>query len=147
MSAAGSNSVPAAFATLPRRCWRGELPLSVTYWLLGVGGNAGFALLFWGARVAARVRRTARLPGLAYGASLFWFVFIFGAIWRSAGRYRGPPAWRRLARLGVLSGVLRMAVELALSTAVAMTGTSQIALRAHSADRQRNAEPRLPAPG
>jgi len=104
-----------SLAALPLRCWRGELPLAVTYWLWGVGGNIGFALLLW--RMTAETNRTRRgghRLWLVYGLSVLWFVFVFGAIWRSSGRYPGSPLWRGLARLGVLSGTLRMAVEMAL---------------------------------
>jgi hypothetical protein len=107
-----------SLAALPLRCWRGELPLAVTYWLWGVGGNVGFALLLW--RMTAetsRMRRGGHRLWLVYGLSVLWFVFVFGAVWRSSGRYPGPPLWRGLARLGVLSGTLRMAVELALVAA------------------------------
>lgn len=88
--------------------WRGKVRLWITYWLWGVAGNMGFllvlALLYLG-------------PGsrpwlwLVYLASLLWFVFIFGAIWRAAGRYPGPPVWAMLARLGVCIGIVRMAAE------------------------------------
>jgi hypothetical protein len=104
-----------ALAALPLRCWRGELPFATTYWLWGVGGNIGFALLLWRMVMeASRGRRNRRRPWLVYGVSVLWFVFVFGAIWRSSGRYRGSPLWKGLARLGVLSGIVRMTVELAL---------------------------------
>jgi hypothetical protein len=48
---------------------------------------------------------------LIYSLSLTWFRLIFRAIWRSAGRYRGPKIWGALARLGVLAGALRMTAE------------------------------------
>ncbi|HJU19543.1 MAG TPA: hypothetical protein VJ770_24070 [Stellaceae bacterium] len=108
-----------AIAATPLRCWRGELPLPVTYWVWGVGGNVAFALLLWRALAgAARDKREARRARQIYGVSLVWFVFVFGAIWRSAGRYQGPPLWALLARSGVSSGVLRMAVEFALVASV-----------------------------
>jgi hypothetical protein len=114
-------------AALPLRCWRGELPLAVTYWLWGVGGNAGLALLLWRMLTQAnRAQGEVRRLWLVYGMSLVWFIFVFGAIWNSAGRYGGPPVWKWLARLGVFSGIVRMAVELMLVAAVAETarGTS-----------------------
>ena len=96
-----------------RRIWDGALPLPVTYWQYGVGGNMSFAFL---------LRRTARRPGrrllpwLVYSASLAWFVLIFRGIWRSADRYDGPAVWPVLARLGVLAGVFRMAGEAIILT-------------------------------
>lgn len=109
----------ATLAALPLRCWRGELSLPVTYWLYGVGGNVGFALLLWRSLTKANdVESEARRLRLVYGMSAVWFVFVFGAIWNSSGRYGGPRIWKWLARLGVLSGIGRMAVELALVAAV-----------------------------
>jgi hypothetical protein len=120
-------------AALPLRCWRGELPLAATYWLWGVGGNVGFALLLWHMMMeASRGRRNRRWPWLVYGASVLWFVFVFGAIWRSSGRYCGPPLWKGLARLGVLSGIVRMAVELTLVAATATPAALQFDSPAHS---------------
>jgi hypothetical protein len=111
-----------ALAALPLRCWRGELPLAVTYWLCGVGGNVGFALWLWRILIKADdVASEARRLWLVYAMSALWFVFVFGAIWNSAGRYDGPRIWKWLARLGVLAGVARMAVELALVAAVAQS--------------------------
>ena len=96
--------------------WRGDLPLWLTYWVLGVGGNMSFlaALLATLSAEMARREPSERRPELPVGiylASLGWFMFIFGAIWRSAGRYRGPRRWANLARLGVACGVPRMAAE------------------------------------
>ncbi len=109
----------ATLAAFPLRCWRGELPLPVTYWLYGVGGNVGFALLLWRTMTKANdIESEARRLWLIYGMSAVWFVFVFGAIWNSSGRYGGPRVWKWLARLGVLSGIGRMAVELALVAAV-----------------------------
>lgn len=97
------------------RLWRGEMPLPVTYWLCGVGGNMSFAALFAAAILTSRRSADRKpVPWLVYGGSLAWFVLIFAGIWRSAGRYRGRPIWATLARLGVASGILRMAGEAAL---------------------------------
>jgi hypothetical protein len=97
-----------------RRAWDGELPLWLTYWVWGVGGNVSFALLLVRAARATSDRRAGLMaPWAIYLASLGWFVLIFGAIWRSAGRYHGPRLWAALARLGVTSGIVRMAGELA----------------------------------
>ena len=110
-----------------RRAWDGELPLWLTYWVWGVGGNVSFALLLArAARATGEGRAGLAPPWTIYLASLGWFVLIFGAIWRSAGHYRGPRIWAALARLGVTSGIVRMAGELAalllLSTLVADRG-------------------------
>lgn len=103
-------------SALVRAVWRGEVRLWVTYWLWGVGGNMSFVL------VLALLYLAMGLGGrpwlwLVYAASLVWFVFIFGAIWRAAGRYSGPRLWAVLARLGVCVGIVRMAAEaIALAT-------------------------------
>lgn len=101
--------------------WRGRLPLWLTYWVLGVGGNMGLLavlVLAWAAAGAAPYL----LWGL-YALSLAWFVFVFGAIWRAAGAYRGPRIWAVLARLGVTVGILRMAAELYLLAGITAAGT------------------------
>jgi len=90
--------------------WRGQLPLWLTYWILGVGGNMSFVAVLLGVYLAGGSDVRAWL-WLVYGLSLIWFVFIFGAIWRAAGTYRGRRLWPLLARLGVLVGVVRMTVE------------------------------------
>lgn len=90
--------------------WAGRLPLWLTYWVLGVGGNLSlFALLLL--LVAGPGLGAAGLLWGVYLGSLLWFVFVFGAIWHAAGRYDGPRHWALLARLGVLLGVVRMSGE------------------------------------
>lgn len=100
---------------LLQRLWQGKLPLWITYWLWGVGGNMAFVALL----ALVYLRAGGEGGGLAalwlvYGLSLGWFVLIFGAIWRAAGRYRGPRLWAVLARAGVLVGAMRMALEAGL---------------------------------
>jgi hypothetical protein len=90
--------------------WRGRLPLPLTFWVLGVGGNMSFLALL----ILIDLLGGGRLPGLLwiiYGISLLWFIFVFGAIWRAAGAYRGPRIWAILARVGVSIGILRMTAE------------------------------------
>jgi hypothetical protein len=98
--------------------WRGRLPLWLTYWVLGVGGNMTFVavLLLLFLLAGGGYVRDWLLPWmwLVYGLSLLWFIFIFVAIWRAAGAYRGRRLWAVLARLGVIVGVVRMAVEAVL---------------------------------
>ena len=96
-----------------RECWYGRLPLWLTYWVWGVSGNMSFVLVLALLLLAGRAGNPAALEWLwpVYLLSLAWFVFIFFAIWRSAGRYPGPPVWAWLARLGVVVGIARMTVE------------------------------------
>lgn len=106
-----------------RRVWRGEERLWLTYWVWGVGGNLAWLGLL--TLVVATTRLGTVAEGWAwpvYLASLAWFVFVFGAIWRSAGRYPGPRVWAVLARAGVVVGVPRMAAEAAFLWAVTFGG-------------------------
>lgn len=96
-----------------RAAWLGRLPLWLTYWILGVGGNMSFVAVLLITYTVAGPTAQPLLWGL-YLASLVWFVFIFGAIWRAAGFYRGRRVWPFLARLGVLIGILRMSAEAVL---------------------------------
>lgn len=93
-----------------RTAWLGQLPLWLTYWMLGVGGNMSFVALLL---LTYGVGGTAAQPLLwgLYLVSLIWFVFIFGAIWRAAEVYPGRRLWPLLAKLGVLIGILRMGAE------------------------------------
>ncbi|MBK1705198.1 hypothetical protein CKO40_11760 [Halochromatium glycolicum] len=93
-----------------RTAWLGRLPLWLTYWVLGVGGNMSFVALLLATYAVAGAGAQPLLWGL-YLASLIWFVFIFGAIWRAAGVYPGRRIWPLLARLGVLIGIARMSAE------------------------------------
>ncbi|MEA3641667.1 MAG: hypothetical protein VBE63_17240 [Lamprobacter sp.] len=93
-----------------RAAWLGQLPLWVTYWILGVGGNMSFVALLLATYGIAGPEAQPLLWGLYLG-SLIWFVFIFGAIWRAAGVYPGRRLWPLLARLGVSIGVIRMNME------------------------------------
>jgi hypothetical protein len=100
-----------------RTAWQGRLPLWLTYWVLGVGGNMSFvavlAILWLLAGPAAWV-----WLWILYLLSLAWFIFIFGAIWRAAGAYPGRRLWAVLARVGVLIGIVRMSVEAVLLVVV-----------------------------
>jgi len=93
-----------------RAAWLGQLPLWLTYWILGVGGNMSFVALLLATYGIAGPAAQHALSGL-YLASLIWFVFIFGAIWRAAGVYPGRHLWALLARAGVLIGIVRMSLE------------------------------------
>jgi hypothetical protein len=93
-----------------RAAWAGRVRLWITYWILGVAGNMSFVavLAILGLSTGDRLKV---LMILVWLASLAWFVFVFGAIWRAAGAYEGPRIWAVLARAGVLVGIVRMAAE------------------------------------
>jgi hypothetical protein len=95
------------------RIWRGESRLWVTYWLWGVGGNMAFLAVL----IAMAYQQISPIwLWHVYELSVIWFIFVFGAIFRSTAHYRGPRIWTALARLGVMIGVARMAAEAVLLT-------------------------------
>jgi hypothetical protein len=88
-----------------RGAWAGDLPLAVSYWLVGVAGNMAWLALLVLLYLAGG---PLAVLWLAYLASLAWFALVFAAVNRSARAYRGPPIWALLARAGVWVGVVRM---------------------------------------
>ena len=120
-----TNSVAAADTQLNSdshsyiaRHWRGELALAKSYWLngvliVGVGG----CIVFY----VAPIMLGLVVFGLKYSplewiwafSFLAWFgtyVWVWGGIWRSAGRYRGPWIWPLAARIAVVVGSVVSAV-------------------------------------
>lgn len=93
-----------------RQAWAGRVRLWIAYWILGVAGNMAFVAVLAAIWLSTGDRLKVLLI-LVWLASLAWFVFIFGAIWRAAGAYDGPRIWAILARAGVLVGIVRMAAE------------------------------------
>jgi hypothetical protein len=88
------------------RLWRGDIPLAPAYWGFGIGGRIGFALVL----LAISSSPNAQTPiGVILGFLVFFAFLFYGGvvlvgIWRSAGRYRGRPAWRTLAQATVVFG-------------------------------------------
>jgi hypothetical protein len=82
-----------------RHLWRGEVPLSVTYWVWGVGFTTMLRVLSVVLLMLTKLVSIAPVLALMY---LAYLVFISVAIWRSAGRYTGPHIWPVLARASVL---------------------------------------------
>ena len=97
---------------LIKALWRGEIPLARTYWLFGAVAGLFFgaaflyiefnAVSFWSSSLGMIV-----IYGL-FSAYLIYFLFIYIAIWRSAGKYPGPGIWAGLARVAVVLGVLML---------------------------------------
>jgi hypothetical protein len=100
-------------SALVRSLWQGRLPLWLTYWVFGVGGNMSLLAVLLAIYALAGQGAVASL-WTVYLLSLAWFVWIFGGIWRSAGRHRGRRLWAVVARLGVGIGIARMAGEAVL---------------------------------
>jgi hypothetical protein len=90
-----------------KKLWRGEERLWVTYWFFGALGNIAFIVLsvflgefgFYDAFENAGLN--VWLVSVAYG------IFMFVAIWKSAGNYEGKRIWSILARVAVVIAVLR----------------------------------------
>lgn len=106
-----SNQLARTRQNLPVRLFRGDVSLPVTYWVFSVliGG------VFLGIVLGVIEFNYAKIAMTEYGPWLvqafYWFaiaytVFMFIAIWRSAGKYRGWALWKWLARIVVLLGVL-----------------------------------------
>ena len=92
------------------RLWRGEVSLSVTYWVWGVLVNILTRALIVFAVLVTHARSVVLGLGLLY---IVYGLFMFVAIWRSAGRYGGRRIWADLARVSlVLVIVVRVAIVL-----------------------------------
>ncbi len=83
------------------RLWRGEIPLAITYWAWGVGGNGVLTSIAHWAQSDFDVAFFVRI------ISLIYYVFTVAAIWRSAARYTGRRLWGDLARGSVALGLFR----------------------------------------
>lgn len=90
--------------------WRGEISLMKTgifYGLLGLLALVGPLVALAGSGLAA----TYRPAVLALSAALLIYaLFIAVAVWRSAGNYRGPLAWRLLAKGSVVAVALQVLI-------------------------------------
>jgi len=90
--------------------WRGEVSLmrtGVFYGLMGLLALVCPLIALTGSGLAA----TYRPAVLALSAALLIYaLFIAVAVWRSAGNYRGPLAWRLLAKGSVVAVALQVLV-------------------------------------
>lgn len=95
------------------RLFRGEVSLPVTYWIYGALVSTGFRIAL--EAIEANYVDLVSIEGGSLGIlAFYWFVmgytlFIFVAIWRSAGKYKGNQSWAALARLGVILGAISVA--------------------------------------
>ncbi len=100
------------------RLWRGKIGLALTYWAFGIALPlallAVFALLgvyfeWRGGRPPSGAAAFPLAEMLVVGYFLCFIaalVFVAVAVWRSAGRYRGPWHWPVLARLSIPAGAV-----------------------------------------
>jgi hypothetical protein len=99
--------------------WRGQLPLTITFWLFGVAIMATLEWLFVYFGVAhtegsLAIRSALTVVALNFVTAVYW-IFVSIAIWRSAGAYEGPQIWSLLARGGVLAIYLWSMIRIALA--------------------------------
>ncbi len=101
-----------------RRLCRGDVPLVITYWVWGVlVGGVGFTVL--NAIVEVNYLRISTMAYGTIGIVAFYIlgmafaVFLWVAIWRSAGKYEGE-GWGAVARVAVVLGVLMGLGQVAL---------------------------------
>ena len=80
--------------------WRGEIPLGQAFWwyavVVGSLLNLVTTILFM---ALASVQAPAVLSIAAFLLPVPYNLFILVAVWRSAGRYEGPPERALLARI------------------------------------------------
>jgi len=95
------------------RLFRGDVSLPRTYWIYGSVVGAGFGIVQ--IAIEANYVDLVSIEGGSLGIlAFYWFVvgyslFIFVAIWRSAGKYEGNPSWAAIARLMVIFGAISVA--------------------------------------
>jgi hypothetical protein len=98
-----SQRPPASMKNHVIRLWRGEVGLARVFWDYAIIYGSLANLITTGGAFAAL---TADLPAWLAVAIFFlplpYNVLIVVAVWRSAGRYAGPPMWARLARIAVI---------------------------------------------
>ena len=96
--------------SLTRSLWRGDTPLWQTYWLFTVLGGWILSLPF--IYIAANSLDYYNTPGAEFfywtftAFVLAYTIFALFAVWRSAGKYKGPKLNAVLARTSVVFGIL-----------------------------------------
>jgi len=88
------------------RLWRGDLPLDVAFWNWAVIGgllvNITTSIVFF---VLLQSGQALLAVVVGYVLSVPYNVLAIVGVWRSAGRYTGPPQWATAARVVVLVGL------------------------------------------
>ncbi len=91
-----------ALSSRVRALWLGEVPLRVAFWwhamVMGTLLNVLATLLF------VALQSLEALDAVSFAAFFLpvpYNIFVAVAVWRSAGRYAGPPLHAQLARLAV----------------------------------------------
>lgn len=94
---------------LVKRLWTGQVSLPKTYWLAGVLVNLVLSVIMFGVIGATEGDPAAVIA--SFGVVMLYQIFIFVAIWRSAGFYQGPKVWAILARVAIVLGMISNAVQ------------------------------------
>jgi hypothetical protein len=124
-----TNSRSDSFLT---KNWRGELPLWISYWIIGVVGSIVLVfLVIVIASISSALSLSAYNPSALLATLVATWILIllfatwqFVGVWRSASRYTqereriGKRAlWGGLAKAAVVLGVLRLLADFANSAA------------------------------
>lgn len=111
------STEPTRNRSFPVKLFRGDVRLSVTYWVFGVLiGGFFFAIVIEIAEhnyidiVRSKVGAIALQVG--YWLMVVYSIFVAVAIWRSAGKYTGNQAWAILARVAVVLGGVSLLASL-----------------------------------
>ncbi len=101
---------------LIKELWRGNVPLSRTFWLFGFGVNLLFTIAFVYLNFQADLL-TSKVGAIFYLLlllfSLIYGPFILIAIWRSANKYQGLQRYAIAAKIMVIIGWARYLQSLA----------------------------------
>lgn len=92
---------------LTTRLSHGEEPLVRAFWLYAIlFGTLANAATTIGMFAAVAANAPVWLALTIHFLPTPYNVFVVVAVWRSAGRYRGPDHWPPLARIGVIAWAL-----------------------------------------
>jgi len=98
-------------ASLVARLWHGDVPLGEAVWFYAVGYglliNIITSMLFL---IAVANEANLAMVLAIHVLPLPYNALMVVAVWRSAGRYPGPPARARAARLGTLALMLALSL-------------------------------------
>ena len=105
------------------KTWRGDYPLWLTYWVIGVGGNMALLAVLAGLWLATAgwplPLAAAALPAPPVQAAMWavwtvgvaWHAFTLHAVWQAGDAYTGWRGWPWAARAAYLLGYPRLALE------------------------------------
>jgi hypothetical protein len=91
------------------RLWRGEVPLAKAFWNYAIaGGLALNAATTFATFLLLTVDSAAAVA--VFLLPVPYYLFMLGAVWRSAERYTGPPARAKAARVAIVVWTLIVCV-------------------------------------